>query len=205
MYDPDGNWPKWSNIFAVIAVVAVVVVAVAATVVTYGAAAPALVAAGGSLVTAGAAATAASVATTAAVVATVSATAAVVANEIEKSADQTSKNNNSVYVLVDDAGAVQYVGRTVNVKKREAAHRANPFRHGLRMDVLESGLSLKQARALEQAGMAYYHTINSANKMNNQINGVAPKYWGVYKPIALNALKYGWNKMTNEILYWTGN
>lgn len=53
--------------------------------------------------------------------------------------------------------------------------------------------------------MAYYHTINTANKMNNQINSVAPKYWDVYKEIAMGTLNYGWNQMTNEILYWTGN
>ena len=41
--------------------------------------------------------------------------------------------------------------------------------------------------------------------MNNQINSVAPKFWGEYKAIASGVLDYGWNKMTNEILYWTGN
>ena len=50
--------------------------------------------------------------------------------------------------------------------------------------------------------MVYYHTINTANKMNNQINGV---YWGAFKELALGALNYGWNQMSDEILYWTGN
>ncbi len=59
--------------------------------------------------------------------------------------------------------------------------------------------------ALEQAGMAYYHTINTANKMNNQINSVSPKYLGAFKDLALGTLNYGWNQMSNEVLYWTGN
>ena len=74
-----------------------------------------------------------------------------------------------------------------------------------KMEVIASGLNLPESRALEQAGMAYYHTINTANKMNNQINSVSPKYWGAFKELALGTLNYGWNQMSNEILYWTGN
>ena len=74
-----------------------------------------------------------------------------------------------------------------------------PVRAGLEMEVLASGLNLSEARALEQAGMAYYHTIN---RMNNQINGISPRYWKVF---ALGTLDYGWNQMTNGILYWMGN
>lgn len=43
------------------------------------------------------------------------------------------------------------------------------------------------------------------SKMNNQINNVAPKYWGAFKELAIGVLYYGWNQMTNEILYWTEN
>ena len=42
-------------------------------------------------------------------------------------------------------------------------------------------------------------------KMNNQINSVAPKYWDKFKGIASGLLDYGYNQMTNEILYWTGS
>ena len=125
--------------------------------------------------------------------------------QVEKAVDKSTRQNNSVYVLKDSAGEVQYVGRTNNVEKREAAHRANPLRDELEMVVIASGLNLPEARALEQAGMVYYHTINTANKMNNQINGVAPKYWDAFKEVALGVLKYGWNQMSNEILYWTNN
>ena len=74
-----------------------------------------------------------------------------------------------------------------------------PVRAGLEMEVLASGLNLSEARAVEQAGMAYYYTIN---RMNNQINGISPRYWKVF---ALGTLDYGWNQMTNGILYWMGN
>ena len=69
----------------------------------------------------------------------------------------------------------------------------------------QDSLCSEKGAALEQAGMAYYHTINTANKMNNQINSVSPKYWGAFKELALGTLNYGWNQMSNEILYWTGN
>lgn len=199
MSDPTGNWPKLSQIFT-----AVAVAAVAATVATCGAAAPALAVAGSGLIggmSAGAAATTASVATGAMIVAGASTAAAVTSAVAEK----TAKRNNSVYVLKDDTGTVQYVGRTNDVDRRRTAHSANPARTGLRMEVVASELSLSEASALEQAGMAYYHTINTANRMNNQINSIAPKYWGAFQELALGILNYGWNQMSNEILYWTGN
>ena len=108
---------------------------------------------------------AATVATRAAIVAGASMVASAVAETV---AEKTSKRNNSVYVLKDDTGTVQYVGRTSNLDKREAAHRANPARTGLKMEVIASGLNLRESRALEQAGMSYYHTLNTKNKMNNQ-------------------------------------
>ena len=208
MSDASGTWPSWSQIFTGIAIAAVAVAAVAVVVATAGAAAPALAAAGGGIIggfSAGVAATAATVATGAMFIAGASATAAVTTGIIEKTAKKSEERNNSVYVLKDDNGAVQYVGRTKNVEKRRVAHNANKARAGLRMEVIASGLNLPEARALEQAGMAYHHTLNTSNKMNNQINSIAPKYWGVFKEVAIGVLNYGWNQMSNEILYWTGN
>ena len=43
----------------------------------------------------------------------------------------------------------------------------NPARAGLKLEVIQPNLNYVQARAVEQAAMAYYHTINTANKMNN--------------------------------------
>ena len=208
MSDPTGNWPKLSTIFAVVAVAAVAVAAVAAVVVTCGAAALAMAVVGGGIaggISAGTIATAAAVGSAAVTVAKVAAAASAASYVTEKAVKKTIKRNNSVYVLKDDTGTVQYVGRTNNVDRRKAAHNANPARAGLEMEVIASGLNLLESRALEQAGMAYYHTINTANKMNNQINSVSPKYWGAFKDLALGTLNYGWNQMSNEILYWTGN
>jgi predicted GIY-YIG superfamily endonuclease len=204
MYDdPTGNWPKLSTIFTVVAVAAVAVAAVAVVVATCGAAAPALALAGGGIVggmSAGAIATATTVATIATVTAVAATTAAVVTSKAEKP-------NNSVYVLKDDKGTVQYVGRTTDVAKRTKAHEANPARAGLKLEVIQPNLNYVQARAVEQAAMAYHHTINTANKMNNQINGISPfnPKLGMYKEAAVGMLGYAWNQVSNEILYWTGN
>ena len=207
MSDPTGNWPKLSTIFTVVAIAAVAVAAVAVTVATCGAATPALAVAGGSIIGGMSAmsATAVSVATGAMFVAGISTVAAATLAVAEKTVEKTAKRNNSVYVLKDGTEIVQYVGRTNDVDRRKAAHSANQARAGLEMEVIASGLNLPESRALEQAGMVYYHTINTANKMNNQINSVSPKYWGAFKELALGTLNYGWNQMSNEILYWTGN
>ena len=201
--DEAGAWPKWSQIFIGVAIVAV---AVAVTAATFGAAVPALAAvAGGGAVIGGASAGAATVATGAMAAAGITTAAAATAAVAEKAAEKASARNNSVYVLKDSSETVGYVGRTSDVERRRRAHEANPARRGLEMDVIASGLNLEESRALEQAGMAYYHTINTANKMNNQINSVAPKYWDKFKGIASGLLDYGYNQMTNEILYWTGS
>ena len=203
MSDPTGNWPSWSQVFAGVAIAALAVAAAALTVATCGAAVPALALAGG--IIGGMSSGAATIAAGALLVAGASTAAAIVSDTAEKNAEKTDKRNNSVYVLKDDGGDIQYVGRTRYPDKRKTAHSANPARAGLKMEVIASGLSLPEARALEQAGMAYHHTINTANKMNNQINSVAPKYWGAFKELAIGVLNCGWNQMTNEILYWTEN
>ena len=102
---------------------------------------------------------------------------------------------------------MQYVGRTTDVPKREKAHEANPARAGLKLVVIQPNLNYAEARAIEQAAMVYYHTINTANKMNNQINGISPlnPKLGIYKEAALGMIDYAWNQVSNEILYWTGN
>ena len=208
MSDPTGHWPKLSTIYTAVAITAFAVAAVAFAVASCGVAVPGLVAVGSGMIigaSAGAAATATNIAIGAAIIAGASAASAITSAITEKAVEKATRRDNSVYVLKDDTGKVQYVGRTNNVDRRRSAHSANPARTGLEMEVLASGLNLPEARALEQAGMAYYHTINTANKMNNQINSVSPKYWGAFKELALGTLNYGWNKMSNEILYWTGN
>ncbi len=105
-----------------------------------------------------------------------------------------------VYVLVSEANQVVYVGRTTDIEKRKIAHSRNPARANTQMTITGSGLSYFEARALEQAGMLYHHTINKGNKTNNQINGISPVYWDIYRDWAKKALDYGWNQMTNELL-----
>lgn len=210
MSDSTGNWPKLSTIFAVVAVAAVAVAAVAVTVATCGAAAPALAVAGGGIIggiSAGAAATAASAAMGAMIVAGVSAAAAVTSAAAEKSYQKKMQHSNTVYRLVDSSGQTQYVGRTTNVEARKAAHKQNPYRKDLKFVVIDDSLNYNQARGLEQIAMLKYHTINTANRMNNQINGISPlnKSLGIYMEAGRGVAGYLGNQISNEILYWTGN
>lgn len=39
--------------------------------------------------------------------------------------------------------------------------------------------------------------------MNNQINGVSPKYWDAFKEIAKGTMDYAENRLTNEVLCWS--
>ena len=109
-------------------------------------------------------------------------------------------NNYIVYQLIDgETGKVEYVGRTQNIDAREKAHKANPFRGHLKMNIIHSNLTWEEARGLEQHYMMLYHTLNSANKMNNQINGISPKNKNiqVYNDAALRYLE---NLINDSIL-----
>ena len=121
---------------------------------------------------------------------------------VEKFAEKTAGKSYSVYVLKDSEGTVQYVGRTSDVERRKAAHKRNIFRKDLDFEVIAFDLNYEQSRALEQAAMAFYHTINTVDKKNNQINGIKPTDWDIYKMLAEFTLKYGYNQMTNEIMFW---
>ena len=50
------------------------------------------------------------------------------------------------------------------------------------------------------------HTINTANRMNNQIYGISPfnKKLGVYMEAARGITELSWNFLSNEALYWLG-
>ena len=124
-----------------------------------------------------------------------------IADVAKKTAEKLTKREHSVYHL-KDGDKVEYVGRTKDVEKRKIAHKTNPDREHLEMEVVAPGLTYGEARALEQASMVYYHTINTAHKMHNQINGIAPKYWDAFKEVALGTMDYAENKITNEILCW---
>ena len=205
--DHKGNWPKLSTVFTVVAVVATVVAVAAVCVATAGLATVA-VAGGGTMLVSTATTTAAlSVATTASKVAL----AAMGAATVSKVAEQTYNNlpkNHTVYGLVDPkTGRTEYVGRTVNPAAREQAHKNNPNRQHLQFTIIETGLNAIEARGVEQIEMMYHHTINTTNKMNNQINGISPcnPRLGIYMEAGRGALAYAENQISNEILYWTGN
>ena len=208
LIDPNGNWPKLSTIFTGVAVVAVAVAAVAIVVATAGAAAPAMAVAGGTVIGGISASTAMTVAAGAAIVAAGSAAAALTSVAVEKSNTKKMKRVNTVYVLVNpDTDQVEYVGRTWNVGARSNAHGRNPYRANLRFEIVATELNYFEARGLEQMLMLKHHTINTANKMNNQINGISPlnPNLQVYMAAGRGIAGYLENQLSNEVLYWTGN
>ena len=73
------------------------------------------------------------------------------------------------------------------------------------MVIVASNLNYAEARALEQISMTYHHTLNTANRTYNQINGVSPKHWASIAEIGKGTLNYIENKITNEILWWAGS
>lgn len=115
--------------------------------------------------------------------------------------------NHTVYGLVDSNGNTQYVGRTTNLEKRENAHANNPQRSHLNFVPIATGLNAIEARGVEQIQMMYHHTVNTSNKMNNQINGISPRNpnLSMYMEAGRGVLSYLENKISNEILYWLGN
>ena len=131
----------------------------------------------------------------------------VIATAISAALESTNdRGNYYVYVLVDQHQSVQYVGRTRNPIARESAHKRNPFRQDLDFKIVGSNLNYDQARGLEQVLMLYYHTLNTQNPKNNQINGISPNndFIDEYIDAARGALGYVWNQLSNEVLTWLG-
>ena len=123
-----------------------------------------------------------------------------------KTTSNTSPKSYTVYALTDSGDNVQYIGRTSNPSVREAAHGSDPYRMHLDFTVLHSGLDYNTARGLEQAYMLYHHTLNTFNKMNNQINGISPinPKISIYVDAAKDFLNnYGGNQISNALLCWS--
>ena len=130
-----------------------------------------------------------------------------IGNAIDDIKDKKKRpNDNTVYKLVDSSGKTQYVGRTKNVTARKNAHNNDPNRKHLKMIIIEPNLNYYQARGLEQIYMLYYHTKNTKDRMNNQINGISPsnKLLNAYMEAGRGAISYLDNQISNEILYWSG-
>lgn len=199
--DETGHWPKISSIFKGIAVAAAVVATVAVCVAAAVVSAPVVV--GGVVAGTAAALGSAARATKVSLAAT---GASVVSNAIEKKYSNMPRNH-TVYRLVYSQNTTQYVGRTTNVNARRNGHKQNPARFSLDFVVIKSDFNRIEARGIEQIEMLHYHTINTNNKMNNQINGISPSNpnLGKYMEAGRRVLKYMENQISNEILYWTGN
>ena len=114
---------------------------------------------------------------------------------------------NTVYALVDDKGVPQYIGRTKSLSTREAAHKNNPDRKHLKLRIIKQNLNYYEARGLEQIEMLKCHTINTSNKMNNQINGISPLnvLAGLYIEAGKGVAGYTENQISNMILCWAEN
>ena len=88
-------------------------------------------------------------------------------------------DNQSVYALYDkNTNQIEYVGRTNDLEKRKAQHKAsNSSRKNLKMVPIAEDIPYDAARGLEQLGIEKYNTLNpvkkSGNAYNNQINGVS--------------------------------
>ena len=88
-------------------------------------------------------------------------------------------DNQSVYALYDEnTNQIEYVGRTNDLEKRKAQHKAsNSSRKNLKMVPIAEDIPYDAARGLEQLGIEKYNTLNpvkkSGNAYNNQINGVS--------------------------------
>ena len=109
------------------------------------------------------------------IVLTVAIIGTVATDAVEKIRDDRNRGQHTVYVLKDPVtNRVEYVGRTKNYKARMNAHK-NSHRGHLEPEVVADNLNYYEARALEQEMMLKYHTINTLNDINNQINGISPR------------------------------
>ena len=108
----------------------------------------------------------------------------------ESNDDNQNTKKHTVYTLKDKNNTVQYVGRTTDVEKRKAAHRANPAKSNLIMTEVATNLNYPEARGIEQLLIEKYTTLNRNNPMNNQINGISikNKKRDIYISSGMNAL-----------------
>jgi len=124
------------------------------------------------------------------------ASASIAATKAAKAKKNSSKKKDkekyTVYKLVDSSGKAQYVGMTSDEKKREQAHKSNPFRKELTFEREKWDIETKlEARVWEQYYIEYYQTLNRnpLNPISNQINSIRPgseKYNRYVEPLKRN-------------------
>ena len=110
-------------------------------------------------------------------------------NDEQKKDKKEDSHKYSIYILVDDALVVYYVGRTSNTSSAKSRHHANPARKNLNFSEINNGLSYIESRAFEQYYIEHYKTLNKANPANNQINGVGKKNYDYYMDFDKNRLE----------------
>lgn len=68
------------------------------------------------------------------------------------------------------------------------------------------GSTFFSAYVYDGLGRISRRTINTANRMKNQINGIRPanRSLNTYMEAGRGVAKYIENQVTNEMLYWTG-
>lgn len=142
------------------------------------------------------------VAVAAAVVVTVGAAAAT-AKAVEVVSDKLTRREHTVYKLTDESKTTKYVGRTKNPGARERAHNSDGSKTaGLDFTSIASNLTYFEARGLEQIAMLEYNT----KSYLNSVNGISPNNprRDIYMEAGRQFSNYVGNKISNEILYWTG-
>lgn len=134
------------------------------------------------------------------------ATTKVVSKVATKTSTKSSNKNtrqHTVYKLVDQiTSRVEYVGRTKDPDKTKIRHQFNVTRANLKFEPIVQNLNWYEARSLEQYYINYFKTKNRGNPMNNQINGLAPKYWN--RPEYSEYLIYGLKALSSESITYVG-
>lgn len=112
----------------------------------------------------------------------------------------------SVYYLADDIGQIAYVGRTKNMKERMRAH-DKTSRGRLHLVAYVTGLTYKECRWVEQAGIIGFNTLYDpkVNKskddyIGNKIKGIRPGNEYKYQQFGISLARIIYNEITNEIL-----
>ena len=119
-----------------------------------------------------------------------------------------SRNNDKnikqhvVYKLVDGRKQAQYVGRTKDVPRTIARHKANPYRKHLNFEIIRENLNWYEARGWEQYYINDFKTKNRGNPMNNQINGLREAYWN--RPEYSEYVFFGLKALSSESITYVG-
>lgn len=96
-------------------------------------------------------------------------------NKNNKKDDDTKEH--AVYCLTRDVrkDTCEYVGRTKNLSQTKIRHQNNPYRHDLKLRILDENLTYKEARGEEEYFIRKYNTLNKGNFVNNQIHGISDR------------------------------